>query len=177
MEGVVFLLSYGPFIKILTAALTPPEFRRLEDQARAELLRKLPYPRPLLAQGKCRAAIRHRMRFLLVGPSTLPAPRPPRPARPVGLPGPPAMSQTTQPAPFSHCPTCGQPITWACPPAQPRRTKPTRPVLARSAASRSPTTAPEPGAGAASPCGAGIMVVESGDSTSATSTAWKGLIE
>ena len=70
------------------AELPPPEFRRLEAQARAELLRKLPYLRPLLAQGKCRAAIRHRMRYLLAGPSTRPAPRPAAPRDPWDYPDP-----------------------------------------------------------------------------------------
>ena len=73
----------GLCLKTMTAApadpladLPPPELRRLETQARADLLRKVPYLRALLAQGKCRAAIRHRMCYLLAGPSTLPAPRP-----------------------------------------------------------------------------------------------------
>ena len=58
------------------ADLPPPEFRRLENQARAELLRKVPYLRALLAQGKCRAAIRQRMRYLLTGPALSPTSRP-----------------------------------------------------------------------------------------------------
>ena len=68
------------------AELPPREFRRLEQQARAELLRKVPYLRPLLEQGKCRAAIRQRMRFLLAGPSTLPPRRPAPPPEPWDYP-------------------------------------------------------------------------------------------
>lgn len=65
-----------PFIKTLTttpadppANLPPPDFRRSENPARTGLLRKVPYLCAFMAQGKCCAAIRQRMRYLLAGPA------------------------------------------------------------------------------------------------------------
>lgn len=99
------MLSYRPFIEPLTAApadpladLSLPKFRRLENPARAELLRKVPYLRALLAQGKCHAATRHRMRYLLAGPS----PPPTSPAPPPTFPSPPPTSQPALREPWDY---------------------------------------------------------------------------
>jgi len=80
------LLSSRPFKKNLTATPaglladpSPPEFCRLGNRPRAELLRKVFSLRALPIRGKCCAAVRQRMRHLLTGPVAyiLPLPRVP----------------------------------------------------------------------------------------------------
>lgn len=83
------MLYEGLCLKTMTAGPTDPltelpphEFRCLEAQARAELLRKVPSLRALLARGRCPQIIARRMRALLVQQGRGPKERWPEPPPP-----------------------------------------------------------------------------------------------